>query len=247
MAYKEHQILFNGEMVRAILEGRKSQTRRPMMPQPPEGHWWAETKGEERLAAEYYPSTHGRGCPCGIPGDRLWVRETFVLEETDALMEGCPYREMDEPGEFGPYLVPHYRATEPEPYIIPLDLGDSYDDRTRWHPSIHMPKWASRITLEVTDVRVQRVQDISDGDAWDEGYPRDWAMDPVPQLCHIWFREQWDAIYAKPKPVRRNKRIMYYISYPWEEGTETRDHRGLSWFVYGNPWVFITDFRRIRL
>ena len=242
MAYKMYPVLFNGEMVRAVLEGRKTQTRRPIKPQPEQRGddlWWKEDNWGNELSM---------ASPYGLIGDYLWLRETFILEDTDTPpTDGRPYREMDEPGEFGSYLVPHYRATEPEPYIVPLDLSDSYDDRTRWHPSIFMPRWASRITLEVTDMRVQRVQDISDGDAWDEGYPRDWAMDPVSQLCHIWFREQWDAIYAKPKPVRRNKRIMYYISYPWEAGTETREHRGLPWFVYGNPWVFITDFRRIRL
>ena len=195
MAYKMYPILFNGEMVRAILEGRKTQTRRPMVPQPPDGHWWAETEAEQRLAAEYYPSARGRGCPCGIPGDRLWMRETFILEDTDTPpTDGRPYRETEEPGEFGQLLVPHYRATEPEPHIVPLDLSDSYDDRTRWHPSIFMPRWASRITLEVTDVRVERVSDISLADVHAEGKPENiWPT----ELEFTWFRQQWNSIYAK--------------------------------------------------
>ena len=222
---KEHPILFSGEMVRAILEGRKTQTRRPMAPQPPEGHWWAETEAEQRLAAEYYPSTHGRGCPYGIPGDHLWVRETFILEETDEVpTDGRPYREMEEPGEFGQLLVPHYRATESEPHIVPLDLSDSYDDRTRWHPSIHMPKWASRITLEVTGVRVERVQDINDADAVAEGVLRDalgwWGVgemflsgehaNPVDA-----FSALWDSVYTK---------------------------RGYGWDA--NPWVWVVEFKK---
>jgi len=219
---KEHPILFSGEMVRAILEGRKTQTRRPMAPQPPEGHWWAETEAEQRLAAEYYPSTHGRGCPYGIPGDHLWVRETFILEETDEVpTDGHPYREMEEPGEFGRLLVPHYRATEPEPHIVPLGLSDDYDDRTRWCPSIHMPRWASRITLEVADVRVERVQDITDDDAWEEGawwWRHDDAAGPpfyVRKGYNIeCFSELWDTIYAK---------------------------RGLGWDA--NSWVWVVEFR----
>ena len=221
---KEHPILFNGEMVRAILEGQKTQTRRPMAPQPPEGHWWAETEAEQRLAAEYYPSTHGRGCPYGIPGDHLWVRETFILEETDEVpTDGRPYREMEEPGEFGQLLVPHYRATESEPHIVPLDLSDDYDDCTRWRPSIHMPRWASRITLEVTDIRVERVQDVGQKDALAEGCPcGELTRKIIRALKHSssglaaieWFADTWNAIYLD---------------------------RGLGWDT--NSWVWVVEFR----
>ena len=181
------------------------------------------------------PILHIRNLPW-YRGLKLWVRETFILEETDEVpTDGRPYREMEEPGEFGQLLVPHYRATESEPYIVPLDLSDSYDDRTRWCASIHMPRWASRIALEVTNVRIQRVQEISFQDCLAEGF---WGP---PKL----FSWAWDSIYSKPKPVYRDKQIVHYISYPWETGTETRDHRGLSWFVCGNPWIWATSFKKL--
>ena len=167
------------------------------------------------------PILHIRNLPW-YRGLKLWVRETFILEETDEVpTDGHPYREMEEPGEFGRLLVPHYRATEPEPHIVPLDLSDDYDDRTRWCPSIHMPRWASRITLEVADVRVERVQDITDDDAWEEGawwWRHDDAAGPpfyVRKGYNIeCFSELWDTIYAK---------------------------RGLGWDA--NPWVWVVGFR----
>ena len=258
---KEYPVLFNGEMVRAVLEGRKTQTRRPVKPQPRGGHYasmandgiWAVLT-EVGWGGEFACNEIGR-CPYGIPGDHLWVRETFILEDTDEVpTDGRPHREMEEPGEFGQLLVPHYRATEPEPHIVPLDLSDGYDDRTRWYPSIFMPRWASRILLENTDVRVQQVQDITDDDAWEESawwWMHDDAAGPPFYVRKGYnvecFSELWDSLYAKPKPAYRDKQIVYYVSHPWEAGTETREHRGLPWYVYGNPWVFVIDFRRIRL
>jgi len=226
MAYKEYPILFNGEMVRAILEGQKTQTRR--IGRMPILYYWPDTQTmlvkhnkfwEEAILK--YPEDYA---PYGIPDDRLWVRETFVLENTDEVpTDGRPYREMEEPGEFGQLLVPHYRATESEPHIVPLDLSDSYDDRTRWHPSIHMPKWASRITLEVMDVRVQRVQEITDDDAWEEGawwWRHDDAAGPPFYVRKGYnvecFSELWNSIYAK---------------------------RGLGWDA--NPWIWAISFKKL--
>ena len=217
MAYKEYPILFSGEMVRAVLEGHKTQTRR--IGRMPILHYWPDTQTmlvkrnkfwEEAILK--YPEEYA---PYGIPGDRLWLRETFVLEDTDEVpTNGRPYCETEEPGEFGSYLVPHYRATEPEPHIVPLDLSDSYDDRTRWCPSIHMPRWASRITLEVTDVRVERVSDISLAGVHAEGKPENiWPT----ELEFTWFRQLWNSIYAK---------------------------RGLGWDA--NPWVWVVEFRHTK-
>jgi len=276
---KEYPILFNGEAVRAILEGRKTQTRRPISPQPSTAwipddvrysddtpFWWlcwdADIPPTMRrnvwgqYSGSLWATYQVADCsPHGAVGDRLWVRETFILEDTDEVpTDGRPHREMEEPGEFGQLLVPHYRATEPEPHIVPLDLSDGYDDRTRWYPSIFMPRWASRILLENTDVRVQQVQDITDDDAWEESawwWMHDDAAGPPFYVRKGYnvecFSELWDSLYAKPKPAYRDKQIVYYVSHPWEAGTETREHRGLPWYVYGNPWVFVIDFRRIRL
>ena len=130
---KEHPILFSGPMVRAILEGRKTQTRR-VMKLNMDGGVYSEPR-----------------CPDGVPGDRLWVRETWA-----------DVRWMQEPEHF-PNGV-SYRA---DCSADSLKLAEHYG--VRWKPSIHMPRWASRITLEVTEVRAQRLQDITEEDARAEG------------------------------------------------------------------------------
>lgn len=166
-------------MVRAILDGRKTQTRR---------------------IAKAGPCRYGR------PGDRLWVRETFCIENTrdyhgdhHVPIDGRPVKKFNDV-DFGSYwLIPHYRATEPEPHIVPYRC-DADDDRTRWQPSIHMPRWASRLALTIADVRAERPQDISGIDAMREGvsipaYPPQDGTD----LDHARreFRRLWAAIHGR--------------------------------------------------
>ena len=161
---KERPILFSAPMVRAILEGRKTQTRRVVKPQPPAGHNFAgftihstRTSDEGKAvwgagdALPYLRAAHRVRCPYGQPGDRLWVRETWARDDEDGAL--------------------FYRAD--------VGLGGNADDwernridgapRYRWRSPIHMPRWASRITLEITGVRVERLQCISDHDAIAEG------------------------------------------------------------------------------
>ncbi len=250
---KERPILFRGEMVRAILDGRKTQTRRVMKPQPthelqsdstPEcGHWEWEWKGK-RLHAMY--------CPYGVPGDRLWVRETFILENAEKPLSERPFMHDEEAEwEWGNYLVPHYRATEAEPHIVNPRYDDG-DDRTRWSPCIIMPRWASRITLEVTGVRAERVQDISEKDAIAEGTTKcEFDGNGVHRgYSHkTGFRKLWDSINAKPKPVWHDPytqdKVECYVSCPWDRKSEVREHRGLPWYIVANPWVWIVEFKRI--
>lgn len=174
---KYRPILFSGPMVRAILEGRKTQTRRVAKMtaschvKEPRGHRrWHPADPEATLA-----------CPYGQPGDRLWVRETHAPQ---ADCWGAWGKEMECYND-GPKPIIHYRADGGEPFI------------EKWHPSIHMPRWASRITLEVTDVRVQRLQDISEEDAQAEG--ADQYRHPVhpnrEALRHVdGFHELWNSI-----------------------------------------------------
>ena len=150
---KERPVLFSGEMVRAILEGRKTQTRRVIKPQP----LWV---GDPNVAFKTH-SANPKGiinCPYGQPGDRLWVRETFAGTKNTGFA---------------------YRATD-----------TAYGHK--WRPSIFMPHWASRINLEVVSVRVERVQDISIEDAYDEG------MEWGDQGCGVLeFKNLWDSINLK--------------------------------------------------
>ena len=151
---KDRPILFNGAMVRAILEGRKTQTRREVKPQPwivpfrdaygnvEEAEFWRF--GESR---EDWPRS--RNCPFGQPGDRLWVREAFAVQP-DLWSDSK-----------GPQPI-HYLADTPKCQI------EDY----RGKPSIHMPRWASRITLEITGVcvEVERLEDITEEGARAEGF-----------------------------------------------------------------------------
>jgi hypothetical protein len=152
---RERPILFSAPMVRAILADTKTQTRRVVKPRkdPDYGCYLApgEVAGDENQA---------RLCPYGQPGDRLWVRESHSIGPGP----GVPLQ----PGESA--------GTLRWPHVTYLADGAIERRDTRWkgafgvtRPSIHMPRWASRITLRITDVRVERLQDISDADAIAEG------------------------------------------------------------------------------
>jgi hypothetical protein len=201
----ERPILFSAPMVRALLAGTKTQTRRAIKPQPYPSEYtcqqtcgqgshlsafrgtpgWAWDGGTKRRPAEFawaadepcaIETTH---CPYGKPGDRLWVRETWGV------------------------MFPQYIAdTEHEPTFWRADYSAS-DERDcalpRWRSSIHMPRARSRITLEITDVRVQRLQDISFRDVVAEGCapltkPEVSIEHDVDAEARACFGELWDSI-----------------------------------------------------
>ena len=155
----ERPILFSAPMVRAILDGKKTQTRR-VVRAAPENADSVERQQNPYTGRQFFrfgipgAMTAGFVCPYGQPGDRLWVRETWAH---DALtLEQCRAAHEDMMGggvSYGPY----YRATEVAP------------DTLHWRSPRFMPRWASRLALEVTNVRVERLQDISDDDAREEG------------------------------------------------------------------------------
>lgn len=210
----ERPIIFNGDMVRAILEGRKTQTRRPItkahdvawagavLPASEAG-WIAWWPGTEPGLAEFTKRAYRKGFPCpfGEPGDRLWVRETWW--------------------DFGDGHV-FYRANHAS------DPKDDMAHGVMWRPSINMPRWASRLTLEITDVRVQRLQEITAQEALADGLAlveivnlamygalnSKWAaIDPPARSA---FAQKWDAVYAP---------------------------RGHGWDA--NPWVWAITFKRM--
>lgn len=184
-------MIFNGEMVRAILDGRKTQTRRIMKIQPSDGfhpthngydldlnaHWY--TPGVVDKNGYLQPAkkdvfgvadeNEGYTCPFGAVGDRIWVRETF-----------CPVPDHEEPAGCSAIL---YAADGNGPY-------------GKWVPSIHMPRWASRLTLEITGVRVERLRDLSEDDAKSEGItPPSGGVLPGWEY-RINFRDLWMSIYG---------------------------------------------------
>jgi len=180
---KERPILFSAPMLRALLAGQKTQTRRAWRVQPPPGTQVGWVPGQSTT-------------PYGKSGDRLWVRETWRVGSRpcphEGGVDGLEYRADEVLLEEGD-LLPLYRPELPDDVC----LGDFHSG---WRPSIHMFRWASRITLEITDVRVERLQDISRGDAMAEGCPfpnmaagddpREWFHDLWAQINGA---ESWDA------------------------------------------------------
>jgi hypothetical protein len=246
---KELPVLFKGEMVRAILDGRKTQTRRVVKPQPARdardvmkvgprlwhiGKWEREGVTSPAGWAQIFK------CPFGDPGDRLWVRETWKPgawrddgriaidykaspELTKTPWLRIPNDDMDE--KFSDYW--HKWSNELQYAGIEPDddgyyLWEPGKSPLKWKPSIFMPRWASRIMLEVVSVRVERLLEITPGDAKAEGIEvaRD-AYKGAPEafIQEVYvrkFAKLWDKINAK---------------------------RGLGWDV--NPWVWVVEFRRI--
>lgn len=183
---KERPILFSSPMVRAILECRKTQTRRVVKPQP---------VSVNSCGVPFFPDGGGpvdyRLCPYGTVGSRLWVRETWA---PTSVKDNCVYLAdfRDRRGDYWGSV-----ASAPED--------------VRWRPSIHMPRFASRITLEITGVRVERLQEISEDDARSEGWHPEDGQGP----CE-WYEDLWNTIHGPD-----------------------------SWSA--NPWVWVIEFRRIKL
>ncbi|HBC6836216.1 TPA: hypothetical protein KEZ13_002904 [Escherichia coli] len=186
---KERGMIFNDEMVRAILGGDKTQTRRIV-----EEKFYGRAVAAELLA---------KHCPYGQPGDRIWVRETYRV---------------------------HGKATDVATLVYRASVRNSWTEQThrvpvevcnkpvseKWTPSIHMPRWASRILLEITDVRVERLHDMSEADAKAEGAaPATYKITPPEAVYRVGFGDIWRSIYGQD-----------------------------NWL--SNPWVWVIEFKRIQ-
>lgn len=231
---RELPILFSAPMVRAILERRKTQTRRVVKGAPTgadsyvlgvhQGTWGIH----EHVDALEASRTR---CPYGTPGDRLWVKEAHALESCvdgnePPFSDGRPTRRAaddDFDGGEPAWTQAHYRATDPAPDLCcereNCAQCRDHDMGPHWRPSIHMPRWASRITLEVTGVRVERLRAISEADAIAEGAePFRLPVHPNrEQLRHVdGFKRLWESINGAG-----------------------------SW--HANPWVWVVEFRSMDL
>lgn len=218
----ERGMIFNAEMVRAILDGRKTQTRRIMAPQPADDIERCIFPNPEAIGCKSslrhkHGSTTAHFCHYGKPGDRIWVRETFQgpLFDYDLMDSYCKDPTPFEKPEFCVYKADGVPA--PEFY----DAGDEL--HCCWRPSIHMPRWASRILLEITGVRVERLNSIHDVDAMREGIQNlttcshaDFGIPGVVNAQHPVraFQLLWESIYGAD-----------------------------SWRA--NPWVWVIEFKRV--
>jgi hypothetical protein len=202
---KERPILFSTEMVNAILEGRKTMTRRFVKPQLDEN-----LHLNRDYIAEYDEGVLVK-CPYGQPGDRLWVRESFCLSQ----------------------------PKDPETYYFRYKCGihpysenpasEKYDFSSpdKWKPSIHMPREASRILLEVVSVRVERLKDITEEDALNEG-------------VESYFSEMFQDTRFKCYSIKDNYWRCAKSSF---KSLWVKINGNGSWKI--NPWVWVVEFRRL--
>jgi hypothetical protein len=237
---RERPILFSAEMVKAILDGHKTMTRRVAKPQPESkysnGQWYPDRYnhtddwcfwGKRGTDVSNKCGLPLFKCPYGQVGDRLWCKETFAYF-------GFVHQ--------GDSIFIHYKASYNqnggERLLHIPESAKRPECSLKWRPSISMPRWASRITLEITNIRVERLQEITREDIWREGITEsivkcydgkhgyeDW---------HTPFKELWDSINAKPRP------------YTWEDdnGWVHKDVApAYSW--ESNPWVWVIEFKRV--
>lgn len=177
----EKPILFNAEMVQAILSGRKTQTRRIIKLPLIDKNMGCELAGNE-LAGEVAAGDY-RNCPLGKPGDQLWVRECFRVHSRATDVATLVYRASE-----------RHSWTE-QTRRVPVSDCNRPVSPEKWTPSLHMPRWASRINLLITGVRVERLNTISTGDGMAEGYPAEREAIGGPLDAWLWFRDLWGGIY----------------------------------------------------
>ena len=178
---EDRPIIFSTPMVQAIQDGRKTQTRRVIKPQPIRSPYWTHYEN----SGAFYPATLDAEpsvlkCPYGVRGSKLWVRETFTIEASNIW----------------------YKADGTD-HDGNVEYPDGFTHVPRWKPSIHMPKKHARIWLEITGVRVERLQDISDEDVLHEGFKMTSAT--IFSLGYTdAFAGLWDSINKKKHPWESN-------------------------------------------
>lgn len=200
---KERGVVFNDDMVRAILEGRKTQTRRPVKNVRADNCLVIRkpTKKRNGVYTHVMDALEHGLCPFGNVGDRIWVRETFNA----FWLDNDVIQEIKDGVSLASELC-DYKA----------DYSDSSKPAEGWTPSIHMPRWASRILLEITDVRVERLHDMSEADAKAEGAsPATYKITPPEAVYRVGFGDIWRGIYGQE-----------------------------NWL--SNPWVWVIEFKRIK-
>lgn len=229
---KERGMIFNGEMVRAILDGRKTQTRRIMAPQPaddiergifpnPEVIGWKSSRRHK------HGGTTAHFCPYGKPGDRIWVREAFRVHSRATDVATLVYKASER------------NSWTEQTHRVPVAVCNKPATPEKWTPSLHMPRWASRILLEITDVRVERLNTISEEDAQREGVHTEvWDQTVVARNYAV--SDEFFQFWSEDMPHHVEMNQLYRSSFRslWESiyGEE-------SWKA--NGWVWVISFKRV--
>lgn len=245
---KEKPILFNTDMVQAILSGRKTQTRRvldcthPVVtgfePNGSHGYWKGTAKSEAVIQQYISTFPFTIKCPFGVVGERLWVRETFTQGYEATLLK-------DEGDDMDAVSI-IYKADGKELYReCPKEVAENWGDWSCdgegdpvFKPSIHMPRWASRLLLEITAIRVERLNDISEQDAQTEGVEAVSVPDNVPVEGGYTKadRAMWKG-YQKNERAYRDTAKDSFLSL-WQSVYGAK-----SWSA--NPWVWVVEFKVI--
>lgn len=211
---KDTPLLMRGQMVRSTLDDLKNQTRRVCAHQ----HWSFSELLDVNKNGFLQKPDRNVSCPYGSVGDRLWVRETHRSNGENVI-----YRAGGEAG------------------VVPIELSAGMmPEGEKWRPSIFMPRWASRLTLEIVAVRVERLQQISAAEAINEGIPRQKGSGMIEgETCYLMttnsaymrgnagaihaFRDLWNSINFQPTPIYEKdeatskRRIVAYQSFPWSD------------------------------
>lgn len=216
---RERPILFSGPMVRSILEGRKSQTRRVVKftGTPPSD---AEAKRQHPIGFMHETGFDGVRCPYGQPEDRLWVRETLLQRNDGSWMYAA---------DKAPVTVP---SNDSHRVLRMVSWAHHKEGSTC--VSIHMPRWASRLTLEVTEVRVQRLQEISEEDARAEGVAQ--LDDPFQEGTEYWACQKGSCLKDGGCSGVLSARASFETLWDSING----ERPGCAWG--DNPWVWAVSF-----
>jgi len=221
----ERGMIFNSKMVCALLDGRKTQTRRPIKFPLFDKNLGCELAGNE-LAGELSAGNYLNSA-FGKPGDRIWVRETFRVHSRATDVATLVYKASER------------NSWTEQTHRVPVAVCNKPATPEKWTPSLHMPRWASRILLEITDVRVERLNAISEEDAQREGVHTE-VWDQTVVARNYAASDEFFQFWSEDMPYFVEMNELYRSSF-----------RSLWESIYGaenwqaNPWVWVIEFKRV--
>ncbi|QBR52694.1 hypothetical protein [Erwinia sp. QL-Z3] len=210
---KERPIIFNADMVRAVLDGRKTQTRRIIKLDHERGMENPVVRGKGGAVSYVGCRLASTLCPFGEVGDRLWVRETFRVHSRATDVATLVYKASEQ------------QSWTQQTHRVPIEKCNKPAVIDKWTPSIHMPRWASRVALEITGVRLERLKDISAEDVTAEG---------IKTLGEAMWGPQWWA--DAPQAAINDAQLQFSIIW-------SKIYGEASW--QANPWVWVIEFQHV--